>query len=84
MDCNRCGAPNWSKQHDCPARGKKCAKSGKPGHYAKFCRSMKKSNHIAEEKADSADEDDWTPDRIQLLQQKFHSLASNNKNGLPF
>ena len=22
MDCNRCGAPNWSKQHECPAREK--------------------------------------------------------------
>ena len=20
VDCNRCGAPNWSKQHECPAR----------------------------------------------------------------
>ena len=23
LDCNKCGAPNWSKQHECPARGKK-------------------------------------------------------------
>ena len=22
MDCNRYGAPNWSRQHECPARGK--------------------------------------------------------------
>ena len=43
MDCNRSGAPNWSKQHNCPARGKKYAKSGQPRHYAKCCRSMKKS-----------------------------------------
>ena len=42
MDCYRCGAPNWSKQHECPARGKKRAKFGKPGHFAKCCRSMKK------------------------------------------
>ena len=23
VDCNRCGAPNWSKQHECPGRIKK-------------------------------------------------------------
>ena len=23
LDCNRCGTPNWSRQHECPARGKK-------------------------------------------------------------
>ena len=34
IDCNKCGAPNWSKQHECPARGKKCIKCGKLGHYA--------------------------------------------------
>ena len=42
-DCNRCGTPNWSKQHECTARGKKWAKCGKPGHYVKCCRSMKKN-----------------------------------------
>ena len=31
LDCNKCGASNWSKQHECPARGKKCAKCGKLG-----------------------------------------------------
>ena len=85
MDCNnRCGAPNWSKQHECLARGKKCAKCGKPGHYAKCCRSMKKINHIAEEETNSADEDDWTPDRIHSIQPKIHSLTTNTKNGPPF
>ena len=42
MDCNKCGAPNWSRQHECPARGKKCAKSEKIGHNAKCCRTNKK------------------------------------------
>ena len=41
MDCNRCGAPNWSRQHEFPARGKKCAKCEKFGHYAKCCRTNK-------------------------------------------
>ena len=26
IDCSRCGAPNCSRQHECPAKGKKCAK----------------------------------------------------------
>ena len=43
-----------------------------------------KINHIAEEEADSADEYDWTPDRIHSIQQKIHSLVTNNKNGPPF
>ena len=41
MDCNRCGALNWSRQHECPASGKKCAKCEKIGHYAKCCRTNK-------------------------------------------
>ena len=32
VDCIRCGAPNWSRQHECPARGKKCAKCERIGH----------------------------------------------------
>ena len=40
---NRRGAPNWSKQHECPARGTKCAKCGEPGHNTKCCRSRKKN-----------------------------------------
>ena len=70
LDCNSCGAPNWSKQHECPAKGKKCAKCGKLGHYAKCCRSGRKINHIADEEAYTADEDEWTPDRIHSIQQK--------------
>ena len=70
LDCNRCGAPNWSKQHDCLAKGKKCAKCGKLGHFAKCCRSGRKINHIADEEAYSADADEWTQDRIHSIQQK--------------
>ena len=43
----------------------------------------KKINHIAEEEADIANEDDWTPDRKHSIQQKIHSLATKNKNGPP-
>ena len=57
LDCNNCGAPNWSKQHECPATGKKYMKCGKLGHYAKFRRSARKMNHVSDEQAYSADED---------------------------
>ena len=84
LDSNKCGAPNWSKQPECAARGKKCAKCGKLGHYAKCCRSMRKINHIADEEAVSADEDDWTPNKIHSIQQKINSMGATNKNGIPF
>ena len=46
---------------------------------------IEKNNHIAEEEeTHSADKDDWTPDRMNLIQPKIHSLATNNKNGPPF
>ena len=25
-DCKRCGAPRWTKQHDCPVKGRKGSK----------------------------------------------------------
>ena len=71
MDCNKCGTPNWSKLHECSTREKKCTKCGKLGHCAKCCRSARKINHIADEEAYSADEDDWIPDRIHSIQQKI-------------
>ena len=55
--CNKCGARNWPKQHECPAKGKKCIKCGKLGHYAKCCRSARKINHTADEEVYSAEED---------------------------
>ena len=42
LDCNRYGAPNWTRQHEYPAKGKKCAKCEKIGHYAKYCRTNKR------------------------------------------
>ena len=57
---------------------------GKLGHYANCCRSTRKINHIADEEAESADEDDWTPDKINSIQQKTNSMGAKNKNGIPF
>ena len=84
VDCNRCGAPNWSRQHECPARGKKCAKGGKTGHFAKCCRTNKRVNNIMEEETSSANEDDWTPNTIHSVKQKIHSTRSKNSNGPDF
>ena len=64
LDCNKCGATNWSNQHECPARGKKCAKCKKIGLYAKCCRLNKKVNRIQENEASSAEEDNWSPKTI--------------------
>ena len=73
IDCIRCGAPNWSRQRECPARGKKCAKCGKIGHFAKCCRSNKKIYHIQDEETSSAEEDEWAPDTIHSMKQKIPS-----------
>ena len=80
VDCNRCGAPNWPRQHECPARGKKCAKCGKIGHCAKCCHTSKKVSHTMEEETSSANEDDWTPHTIHSVKQKIHSTRSVNRN----
>ena len=84
MDCNKCGAPNWSRQHECPARGKKCAKCEKIGHYAKCCRTNKKINRIQEQETSSAEEDDWSPNTIHCINQKIHSTRQMNKDGPDF
>ena len=84
MDCNKCGAPNWSRQHECPARGKKCAKCEKIGHYAKCCRTNKKINRIQEQETSSAGEDEWSPNTIYCINQKIHSTRQVNKDGPDF
>ena len=81
MDCNKCGAPNWSKHYECPARGKKCT-NGEMRHYAKCCRSARKINHIADEETYSADEADWVQDRLHSIQQKIHPMGTKSKNRL--
>ena len=83
-DHDRCGAPNWSRQHECPARGKKCAKCGKPGHFAKCCRSNKRIYHTQDETTSSAEDDEWSPDTIHSINQMIHSTPSLNSNGPEF
>ena len=84
VDCNRCGIPNWSRQHKCPARGKKCAKCEPFGHYAKCCKTSKKVNRIQEHETSSAEEDDWSPNTIHYINQKIHSTRQMNKDGPHF
>ena len=69
------------KKRESPAKGKKCVECSKIGHYAKCCRSSREINHVMEEEAYSAGEDDWRTDRIHSIQQKIHSLGTNGKNG---
>ena len=84
IDCNRCGAPNWSRQHECPDRGKKCAKCGKIGHFAKSCRSNKKIYHIQDEETGSAEKDECAPVTIHSIEQKIHSTQPTSISGPEF
>ena len=89
VDCIRCGAPNWSKSHDCPAKTKKCLNCGKIGHYAKLCRTKQKTDrrlkHIQpESEASSAEEDEWSPNRIHLITRMLLSTKQKTKDGQPF
>ena len=86
MDCNRCGAPNWPRQHECPARGKKCAKCKKIGHYAEYKNyaENKKMNRIQEHETSSAEEDNWSPNTIHSINQKIRSTRQVNKDGPDF
>ena len=45
---------------------------------------MRKLNHIADEEAESADEDNWTLDKIHSIQPKINSIGAKSKNGIPF
>ena len=84
IDCNRSRAPNWTRQHEGPAKGKKCAKCEKIGHYAKYCRTNRRINHIQDDEASSAGDDDWSPNIIQSVNRKVHSTRQIKKNGPEF
>ena len=84
LDCNRCGAHNWPRQHECPARGNICAECEKIGHYAKSCRTNKIVKRIQEHETSSAEGDDWSPNSIHSINQKIHSARQMKKNGPEF
>ena len=89
VDCIRCGAPNWNKSHDCPAKAKKWLNCGKFGHYARLCRSKQNTDrrikHIQQDsEASSAKEDNWTPNKIHSINNTVHSTRQLSKDGQPF
>ena len=84
LDRNRCRAPNWTRQHECPGKGKKCAKCEKIGHNAKYCRTNKRINHIQDDVASSADDDDLSPNTIHSVNQEVHSTCQIKRNGPEF
>ena len=68
--------PHQNGMQSCPARGKECHDNcGKTGHFAKFCRSAKKSNenirNVEQPKREYLqDSDDENCDSIQLVLKK--------------
>ena len=64
--CGQCRAPNWSRQHICPAKTAQCRNCERRGHYEKICRSMKRVQYV-DKTTSSAEEDDWEYDRIQRI-----------------
>ena len=63
--CGQCGAPNWTRQHICPAKMAECRNCKRRGHYEKMCRSTKRVEYI--EKTTSSAEDNWDYNRIQTI-----------------
>ena len=81
VNCNKCGNHNWTHAHipDCPAKNKKCNNCKKIGHLAIVCRSKQRIQHISERTDSSNAEDQWTPDRIHLIQRTIHSTHGMDK-----
>ena len=89
VDCIRCGAPKWNKSHDCPAKTKKCLNCGKIGNYARLCRSKQNTDrrikhNQQDSEATSAEEDNWTPNKIHSINNTVHSWRQISKDGQPF
>ena len=56
--CGQCGAPNWTRQHICPAKMAECRNCKRRGHYEKMCRSTERVQYI-EKTTSSAEKDNW-------------------------
>ena len=66
QDCYFCGAPNYLKNHKCPARGRTCSKCNKLNHFAKVCKS-KVINEISQQGA-KANASKFMIDAVNSLQ----------------
>ena len=84
--CGQCGAPNWSRQHTCPAKTAECRNCKRRGLYEKMCRSMKRVKHV-DRTTSSTEEDNWEYDRIQRIdntsQKKGFCNATLLVNNVP-
>ena len=85
-DCTRCGAPNWTPKHlpECPAKNKKCSVCQKLGHFAKVCKSKTKIHLIRDEATSSAEEDNWTPNKLHLISETVNAMTNKDRNGRPY
>ena len=77
--CGQCGAPNWSRQHICPARTVDCRNCRKKGHYGNMCRLPRKTQYV-DKASSSADEDNWDYSKMQSINnnEKERGLLSRN------
>ena len=64
--CGQCWAPNWPKQHTCPAKTAECKNCKRRGHYEKMCRSRKRVQYV-DRTTSSLEEVNWEYDRIQRI-----------------
>ena len=67
--CGQCAAPNWTRQHVCPARTVICRNCKKKGHYEKMCRLPRRIQHV-DKTSRSAKEDKWDYDKSQSINNK--------------
>ena len=87
--CGQCGAPNWSRQHVCPARTVECRNCKKKGHYEKMCRLPKRIQYV-DKISSSAEEDNWDYNKIQSINNKkkkedfFHATLLVNDVPIKF
>ena len=86
----QCGAPNWSRQHICPAGTVECRNCRKKGHYEKMCRLPKKIQHV-DKASSSAEEDNWDYIKIQSISNNkktredfFHATLLDNDLPIKF
>ena len=63
--CGQCAAPNWTRQHMCPAKTAECRNCKRR---QKMCISAKRVHYI-EKKTSSAEEDNWDYDKIQRINE---------------
>ena len=77
------------KSHDCPAKTKKCLNWGKLVITQDYAVQNKISDqrikHIQQDsEATSAEEDNWTPNKLHSINNTVHSITQISEDGQPF